>query len=80
MKILLAILVALSWIILLSVRVKEPENPLTQLREELEFADLDSREINDILDKYKSSYSYTCYELKKAYYELGQVIKKSFKK
>lgn len=80
MKILLAILVALSWIILLSVRVKEPENPLTQLREELEFVDLDSREINDILDKYKSSYSYTCYELKKAYYELGQVIKKSFKK
>lgn len=80
MKILLAILVALSWIVLLSVRVKEPENPLTQLREELEFVDLDSREINDILDKYKSSYSYTCYELKKAYYELGQVIKKSFKK
>lgn len=80
MKILLAILVALSWIILLSVRVKEPENPLTQLREELELSDLDSREINDILDKYKSSYSYTCYELKKAYYELGQVIKKSFKK
>lgn len=80
MKILLAILVALSWIILLSVRVKEPENPLTQLREELEFVDLDSKEINDILDKYKSSYSYTCYELKKAYYELGQVIKKSFKK
>lgn len=80
MKILLAILVALSWIILLSVRVKEPENPLTQLREELELSDLDSREVNDILDKYKSSYSYTCYELKKAYYELGQVIKKSFKK
>lgn len=80
MRVLLAILVALSWIILLSVKSKKPENPLIQLREELEFADLDPGEINDILEKYKNSYSYTCYELKKAYYELGQAIKNSFKK
>lgn len=80
MKIILAILVALSWIILLSIRSKKPENPLIQLREELEFADLDPSEINDILEKYKSSYSYTYYELKKAYYELGQAIKNSLKK
>ena len=80
MRVLLAILVALSWIILLSVKSKKPENPLIQLREELEFADLDPGEINDILEKYKSSYSYPCYELTKAYYELGQAIKTSFKK
>ncbi len=61
MRVLLAILVALSWIILLSVKSKKPENPLIQLREELEFADLDPSEINDILEKYKNSYSYTCF-------------------
>lgn len=80
MTFILAILVALSWIILLSVKSKKPEDPLIQLREELEFVDLDPNEINDILEKYKSSYSYICYELKKAYYELGQAIKNSFKK
>ena len=80
MRVLLAILVALSWIILLSVKSKKPENPLIQLREELEFADLDPGEINDILEKYKSSYSYTWKKKKKAYYELGQAIKNSFKK
>ena len=80
MSIILSILVALSWIILLSVKSKKPEDPLIQLREELEFADLDPGEINDIVEKYKSSYSYACYELKKSYYELGQAIKNSFKK
>lgn len=41
---------------------------------------LDSNEINDILENYKNSYSYTCYELKKLYYELGQAIKNTIKK
>ena len=80
MKIILAILIALSWIILLSVKSKKPEDPLIQLREELEFVDLNPNEINDIIEKYKKSYSYSLYELKKAYYELGQAIKNSLKK
>lgn len=80
MKIILAILVALAWIILLSIKAKKPVNPLIQLKEELKLVDLDPSEINDILEKYKSSYSYTCYELKKAYYELGQAIKNTRKK
>ena len=70
MKIILATLVALALIILLSIKAKKPVNPLIQLKEELKLVDLDPSEINDILEKYKSSYSYTCYELKKAYYEL----------
>lgn len=80
MKIILAILCALSWIILLSVKSKKPVDPIIQLREELEFADLNLNEINDIIDNYKSSYGYKIYELKKAYYELGQAIRNSFKK
>ena len=51
MRVLLAILVALSWIILLSVKSKKPENPLIQLREELEFADLDPSEIKENIEK-----------------------------
>lgn len=80
MKIILATLVALALIILLSIKAKKPVNPLIQLKEELKLVDLDTSEINDILEKYKSSYSYTCYELKKAYYELGQAIKNTRKK
>ncbi len=80
MKIILAILVALAWIILLSIKAEKPVNPLIQLKEELKLVDLDPSELNDILEKYKSSYSYTCYELKKAYYELGQAIKNTRKK
>ncbi len=80
MIIILSILITLSWIIILSVKSKKPEDPLIQLREELEFVDLDPSEINDILEKHKDSYSYACYELKKSYYELGQAIKNSFKK
>lgn len=80
MKIILAILCALSWIILLSVKSKKPVDPIIQLREELEFADLNLNEINDIIDNYKNSYGYKIYELKKAYYELGQAIRNSFKK
>lgn len=80
MKIILAIFSVLALIILLSVKAKKPVNPLIELKEELEFVDLDPNEINDILEKYKSSYSYACYELKKSYYELGKTIKNIVKK
>ena len=49
MEIILAILCVLSWIILLSVKSKKPVDPIIQLREELEFADLNLNEINDII-------------------------------
>ena len=56
------------------------DNPLILLKEELELADLDSNEINDILERYKSTYDYAFYELKTASYNFVETMKKSLKK
>lgn len=58
----------------------EPTNDtLIQLRKELELAGLDSNEINDILERYKSTYDYTFYELRIASYNFVRNMKKSLK-
>lgn len=61
-------------------KTKEANNPLIQLRKELEFAGLDSKEINNITERYKNTYSYAFYELGTAYYNFVRTIKKSLKK
>ena len=56
------------------------DNPLILLKEELELAGLDSNEINDILERYKSTYDYVFYELRIASYNFVKKKKKSLKK
>ena len=56
------------------------DNPLIQLRKKLEFIGLDSNEINEILEKYKSTYDYAFYELRIASYSFVTTKKKSLKK
>ena len=60
--------------------LKKLDNPLILLKEELEFAGLDSNEINDILERYKSTYDYVFYELRIASYNFVRTMKKSLKK
>lgn len=60
--------------------LKKLDNPLILLKEELELAGLDSNEINDILERYKSTYDYAFYELKVASYNFVRTMKKSLKK
>lgn len=59
---------------------KNTDNLLIQLRKELEFIGLDSNEINEILERYKDTYSYAFYELRIACYRFIMAMKKSFKK
>ena len=60
--------------------LKKLDNPLILLKEELELAGLDSNEINDILERYKSTYDYVFYELRTASYNFVSTMKKSLKK
>lgn len=54
--------------------MKKPKNPLVDLREELEFVGLEHNEINDCLEKYKKTFAYQFYLLKKYWYEFIQSI------
>ncbi len=60
--------------------LKKLDNPLIILKKELELAILDSNEINDILERYKSTYDYVFYELRIASYNFVMTMKKSLKK
>ena len=60
--------------------LKNTDKPLIQLRKELEFIGLDSNEINEILERYKDTYSYAFYELKIASYNFVRTMKKIIKK
>ena len=53
---------------------------IIQLRKELELIGLNSNEINEILERYKDTYSYAFYELRIACYSFIMTMKKSFKK
>lgn len=59
---------------------KNTDKQLIQLRKELEFIGLDSNEINEILERYKDTYSYAFYELRIACYRFIRTMKKSLKK
>ena len=60
--------------------LKKLDNPLILLKEELELIGLDSNEINDILERYKSTYDYAFYELRISSYNFVRTMKKSLKK
>lgn len=60
--------------------LKKLDNPLILLKEELELAGLGSNEINDILERYKSTYDYAIYELRMSSYNFIRTVKKSLKK
>lgn len=60
--------------------LKKLDNPLILLKEELELIGLDSSEINDILERYKSTYDYAFYELRIASYNFVRTMKKLLKK
>ena len=60
--------------------LKKLDNPLILLKEELELIGLNSNEINEILERYKDTYSYAFYELRIACYSFIMTMKKSFKK
>ena len=60
--------------------LKKLDNPLILLKEELELIGLDSNEINDILERYKSTYDYAFYELRIACYRFIRTMKKLLKK
>ncbi len=60
--------------------LKKLDNPLILLKEELELIGLDSNEINDILERYKSTYDYAFYELRIASYNFVRTMKKLLKK
>ena len=60
--------------------LKKLDNPLILLKEELWLTGLDSNEINDILERYKSTYDYTFYELRIASYNFVRTMKKLLKK
>lgn len=60
--------------------LKKLDNSLIILKKELELTGLDSKEINDILERYKSTYDYAFYELKTASYNFVGTMKKSLKK
>ena len=59
---------------------KNTDKQLIQLRKELELIGLDSNEINDILERYKSTYDYAFYELRIASYNFVRTMKKLLKK
>lgn len=59
---------------------KKTDDPLIQIRKELEFIGLDSNEINDILERYKSTYDYAFYELRIVSYNFVRAMKKIIKK
>lgn len=60
--------------------LKKLDHPLILLKEELELAGLGSNEINDILERYKSTYDYAIYELRMSSYNFIRTVKKSLKK
>lgn len=60
--------------------MNKKDDSLIQLRKKLEFIGLDSNEINEILEKYKSTYDYAFYELRIASYNFVRTMKKSLKK
>lgn len=80
LEIALMILSIIAWIILLSVTAKKPEDPSLEYDEELQTIETTDEERLILLKIYRESYTYKIYELKKAYYELGQAIRDTFKK
>lgn len=80
LEIILAILSAFCILILLSLKSEKPKNPLIDLKNELDKTALPDSDKNACIDEFKNTFSYQCYELKEAYYELGQALKKILKK